>query len=349
MSALARRCTAWVALAVTITLALPGHAQAPRPAPLPDRFEHFLTTVVRASAADRRRLLGGGAITRLLEADPTKFVSVFGAIWIAAPPRRYVEAVQDIEAFERGGSFRVTKRISVPPRPEDFSALRLSAEDVQSLAECKSGDCELKISASAMQIIRARVNFRAPDAHQRAEAVFRERMLDLVTQYRAVGNAALPVYHDAPLPTNVADEFRQMLGGMPAVTSYLPQLRGYLLDYPRGPAPDVSDFLYWQEVIFGLKPTIRISHLAIHEAPQETVVASKMLYASHYFLTALELRVLVADPSRGPGFWFMTVSSSRIDGLSGFTGFFVRRRVRSEVERGVQTMLLGTKKKLEGR
>jgi len=88
--------------------------------------------------------------------------------------------------------------------------------------------------------------------------------------------------------------------------------------------------LYWQETEFGLKPTIRISHLTIRENPEDTVVTSKMLYASHYFWTGLELRVLMPDPSRGPGFWFVTVKRSRSDGLSGFTGMFVRRRVRSE-------------------
>jgi hypothetical protein len=75
----------------------------------------------------------------------------------------------------------------------------------------------------------------------------------------------------------------------------------------------------------GLKPTIRISHLTIREGPDDTMVASKMLYGSHYFWTALELRTLVPDPARGPGFWFVTVSRSRSDGLGGFTGMIVRK------------------------
>jgi hypothetical protein len=58
---------------------------------------------------------------------------------------------------------------------------------------------------------------------------------------------------------------------------------------------------------------MRISHLVIRENAEETVVASKMLYASHYFWTALELRVLVSDPSRGTGFWFVTVNSRRFE------------------------------------
>ncbi len=74
-----------------------------------------------------------------------------------------------------------------------------------------------------------------------------------------------------------------------------------------------------------MKPTIRVSHLTIREGPQETVVASKMLYATHYFWTGLELRVLMPDESRGPGFWFVTVNRSRADGLSGFEWVDVAR------------------------
>jgi hypothetical protein len=50
------------------------------------------------------------------------------------------------------------------------------------------------------------------------------------------------------------------------------------------------------------------------------------------FWAGLEIRALVPDPQRGTGFWFVTVSRCRSDGLSGFTGMFVPRRVRSGQE-----------------
>ena len=98
-----------------------------------------------------------------------------------------------------------------------------------------------------------------------------------------------------------------------------------------------------------MKPTIRVSHLTIRETPQDTVVASKMLYASHYFWTGLELRVLMPDESRGPGFWFVTVNRSRADGLSGLSGSMLRGRVRSEVQGGTDKALRMTKQVLEAR
>lgn len=85
---------------------------------LPSRLEDYLATVVRPTQAERKRLMAGQPITKLLDADPTIEVAVFGAVWVNAPIRRHVEATRDIENFERGKGFRATKRISAPPSNE---------------------------------------------------------------------------------------------------------------------------------------------------------------------------------------------------------------------------------------
>jgi hypothetical protein len=92
---------------------------------------------------------------------------------------------------------------------------------------------------------------------------------------------------------------------------------------------------------------IRISHVAIRETAEDAIIASKLIYASHYFWTGIELRALVPDPPRGNGFWFVTVNRSRSDGLSGFTGRLIRGRVRSEVEKGILAAMRSTKQLLE--
>ena len=140
-----------------------------------------------------------------------------------------------------------------------------------------------------------------------------------------------------------------MVERMPSLSQYLPDLKRYLLNYPEATLPNADSFIYWQEAKFGLKPTIRINHVAIQEGGDAMVVASKLLYASHYFWTALELRVLVPDPSRGAGFWFVSVSRSRSDGLSGFTGHIIRGKVREAARAGQESALLATKKRLEAR
>ncbi len=316
-------------------------------AALPSRLDAYLASNVRLTASERSRLLSGDPVTKLLDSDPSQEVAVFGAVWIQASPSTYVQQVQDIERFEQGGAFRITKRISTPPKAEDFAALALPDDDLDDLRGCRVGDCELKLGANALQTLRAQVDWDKPSAKADATAIFRRFALEYVIGYRDGGNSKLAVYRDKERPTFVANEFSSMIGRMPSLGTYLPDLKRYLLEYPRVTLPDSRDFMYWQETLFGLKPTIRISHLVIQQRPTETVIASKMLYASHYFWTALELRVLLSDPARGPGFWFITVNRSRSDGLSGFAGRVIRGRVRSEVQSGTLAGLTATKTNLE--
>jgi hypothetical protein len=331
----------------TLLVVITAHIAAAQRRSFPTRLDNYLTDTVRLTAADRKRLLDGEPVTRLLDADETKEVAVFGAVWVNAPMHRYVEAITDIEAFERGGGFKMTKRLSTPPRPEDFAAMRLPDEDLDDLRRCRVGDCEVKLSEPALNRFRSEIDWSAPNARAAANTLMQRLAFEYVNKYLEAGNEQLAVYRDNSRPTFVAQEFRTMVDGMPELTTYMPNIRRYLLEYPRVKLPGATSFVYWQETEFGLKPTLRISHLTIRETPSETVVTSKMLYASHYFWTGLELRLLMPDASRGTGFWFVTVNRSRSDGLSGFTGLYVRHRVRSEVENGSLAGLRWAKQRLE--
>ncbi len=335
----------WIAAVVMMAMAATTAAQ--QPAGLPPVLDRYVTDVVRLGASERERLLAGHPVTRLLDADESKEVAVFGAVWIDAPRSAYVARVTDIEAFERGGAFRVTKKISDPPRLEDFDALELPAEDLRALPRCRVGRCDVKLGEAALERFQREVDWNAPNHADTANALMRRIAHEYVTNYLAGGNTRLAVYRDSDRPTFVAGEFESMVNAMPAIASYMPDFRRYLLEYPAVNLPGATSFLYWQETTFGLKPTIRISHLTVRESDTETVVGSKMIYASHYFWTGLELRVLLPDPARGEGFWFVTVNRSRSDGLSGFTGFFVRRRVRSEVQNASLASLQMTRSLLE--
>jgi hypothetical protein len=316
---------------------------------LPAALASFLTEEAHATPSERESLLAGNPLIKLLDADPSKEIAVLGAVWVNAPPGLYVEQVKNIEQFERGGAFHITKRISDSPSADDFSALTISDQDFEDLKDCKIGDCVLKLDEDGVKTLRAEVDWGKPTAKADATALFRRLALKYVNGYREGGNANLGVHRDKDRPTFVANEFRSLIERLPRLGAALPDLTRFLLDYPNATFANSTDFLYWQETQFGLRPTIRISHLMIQERPNQTVVASKMLYASHYFWTALELRVLLRDPARGPGFWLVTINRSRSDGLSGFTGRVIRTRVRSEVEDGTRAALTATKTRLESK
>ena len=313
----------------------------------PAAFEHYLTTAVHLSSSERRTLSSGAPVTKLLDGvDASKEVAVFGAVWINASPTTYVERVKDIENFERGGAFKITKRISDPPKLADFAQLDLPKDDLADLRSCRINDCEVKLGEASLRTLRNEVAWDKPTADAEAVAIFRRFAYEYVLGYREGGNARLAIYRDRDRPTFVANEFRSMIERLPSLWS-MPDLRRFLLDYPNASLTGSTDFLYWQIVQFGLKPTIRINHLVIQNRADSTVIASKMLYASHYFWTALETRTLMPDASRGSGFWFITVNRSRSDGLSGFVGRLIRGRVRNEARKGMLTALRATKASLE--
>ena len=319
------------------------------PNTLPEPLDRFLNSTVRPSAEEREELLAGKPITKLLDADESSEVAVFGAVWIAAPPARYLDAVKDIEHLERGAAFRATKRITIPPSPADFATMTLPDADVDDLEDCRVGDCKVKLSAAAIERLRQEIDWKRPTAREDARAAFRRIAYEYIAGYVQGGNTRLPVYRDKSRPTVVADQFRLLIDRMPAIANGTQGLKRHLLDYPAVTLPAATDVLYWQETAFGLKPTIRISHVVIDDRDNMPVVASKMLYASHYFWTALETRALVPDAARGPGFWFVTVNRSRSDGLTGFIGLFVRGRVRKDVRKGTLAVLTATKTRLEAR
>lgn len=315
---------------------------------LPPRLAEYVSRYVKLTPAEQTQLQNGQPVTRVLDdADPAREVSICGIVWINAPMSRYLDAVRNIEQFERGENFLVTKKISTPPKLEDFAALRLPPDDVSDLRTCKVGSCEIKLSEATLQRIRKEVDWSRPTATADAEQLARRVALDYVNGYLEGGNARLAVYRDSSRPTFVSQELSSMIERMPALTEYLPDLKKYLLEYPRATLPRSESFLYWQEANFGLKPTIRINHLTIAEEPTHVAVVNKMLYATHYFWTALELRVLVPDPKRGQGFWFASVNRSRSDGLSGFVGSLIRGKVRGEAEKGMQSALRNTKLNME--
>jgi hypothetical protein len=333
-------------IALTILSVFTAASVAQSPA-FPQRLDAYLKGTVRLTDAERQALAAGRPVSKLLDADPETEVAIFGVVWVAAPPALYVRAVKDIENFERGESFRVTKKISDPPRLEDFAQFDLPEDDVEDLKTCQVGACEIKLSQAALERLRKTVDWSKPGARAEAERVVRQLAFEYVNAYREGGNARLAVYRDSDRPTFVAHEFQSLIGRMPEMSTYLPDLRRYLLEYPKHTLPGSSSFLYWQEAAFGLKPTIRINHVVITEGNEGVAVASKRLYASHYFWTALELRVLVPDPPRGRGFWFVTVNRSRSDGLSGFSGKMIRGKVRGEAASRMEAVLKVTKTSLE--
>jgi len=142
-----------IAAAVLILSAATVTDSQTTPASFPPLLNSYITTSVRLTRPAREALLAGEPVTSLLDAVPETEVAIFGAVWIDAAPDTCVRLIKDIERFERGGAFRVTKRISDPPQLVDFALLTLPDQDIEALKACRVSDCDIKLSEQALERI----------------------------------------------------------------------------------------------------------------------------------------------------------------------------------------------------
>jgi hypothetical protein len=316
--------------------------------------DDLLRRKMRFSPADLRALGAGEAIVKSLETSVRQELAHFGVVHIQASTERFIQRFRDIERFESGSGIPQIGRFSVLPRPEYLAALTLPTEDVEALRRCRLGDCDVKLSAAAMSQFRNNVDWSSPNAVRQANEVARGMLFALVRQYQMEGNEALGHYDDGDETLQVADEFRALLPSRDLLPAPVPALIAYLDDYPRGRPAGAEDFFYWSVVDFGLKPTLRLIHVTIYpmdDRPRSDVayaIAIKQLYASHYFHSALELRFLVDDGRFGKrGFYLLSITRSRTDGMTGFTGSFLRPIISRRSRNGVHRYLEHVKRQVE--
>lgn len=162
-----------------------------------------------------------------------------------------------IDASQRGGDHLEEAETSVSQplkgrHVEDFDDLEMPPKEIKDLQTCRVGNCTVKLSESAVKELRAAIDWDSPTAIADANTFMQRRAYEFVAGYHEGGNRRLGVYRDSQHLTFVAEQFESMVERLPTLAAHLPDLRRYLLDYPRASLPGASSFLYWQEVDFGL-------------------------------------------------------------------------------------------------
>ncbi len=314
----------------------------------------FLKSYIGFTDADLRTMEQGQVVAKVLETNNKTEVAVFGIVWINGPIDTFVRWQKDIERFEAGDAVQAIKKISNPPELSDFDNLTFPEDDLDALKKCKVGNCPVKIGTEGLTRLQSKVDWSAPDAHKQANRLIRQMFLEHTQEYMRNGDEALGEYRDKKRPTFLEKEFDGLLENSPYLIRYVPELNRFLDDYPNADLPGAEDFFYWSKVKFGLKPTVRLNHVVVYpyevEGRKTVVIGSKMLYASHYFHTALELKVLVRDSTKpdAKGFYLISLNRSRSDGLTGLFGGIVRSKAQSEAQKGVASALNSAREALEG-
>jgi hypothetical protein len=148
---------------------------------------------------------------RTLDTNHAREVATLGIVRIATTSEKYVERLTDIATFKRTEDVLQIGTFSDPPQISDVAALTLDLGDARRLEVCRVDDCDVQISAEAIQQFARTVDWGTADATQRATSVMRQLLVEYVTRYREVGTAALMEYADASPRLNLGREFASLV------------------------------------------------------------------------------------------------------------------------------------------
>jgi hypothetical protein len=313
---------------------------------------HFLTGPLALTRADLASLDAGRVVSRTIPSDHPREVGTLGVVRIAIPPAFYVERLSDIAAFKQDDRILQIGTFSETPRVEDLAGLTLDDADVRRLRGCRVQDCDVQLSAETIERLRREVNWNAPDASARAQAILRQALAVYAQRYRQGGAAADLHYADEREPTPLRPDFLGLIESGDTLWRHFPGLRRHLVEFPRASAPSTKDVLYWsKETVRG--PVVSITHLAIaptaEGSPAEYAIASRQVYATHYFDASLGLTLLLPDrASAAPATWVAYVNRTRIDLFDGLFGSIARRITAGRARTLVAEQLGRLQRRLEG-
>jgi hypothetical protein len=311
----------------------------------------FFREYVHLDEKQIQSIRNGEAVARVLDAPTADQVFVFGGVYVKSTPEKYLAMASDVDALRKLPNYLAIVKFSDPPKLSDLDQLKLEDKDIEELKKCKTGKCEVQLPSEAIDAFNAQVNWNAADAVDQANALARKMVLEMLVNYQQGGNAALGTYRDKSHPAVVADTFRALVSRSEAMPVYLPELRSYLLDYPKAKADHIQSQFYWEKVNFGLKPTVRVVQAVVYRGAAATdpayAVAVKQLYSSHYFESALDLTVCERDQEGRGGFYIVTLKGSQQAGLTGFQGSIVRKVAVDKTRSSLEKALAAMKEKLE--
>ena len=310
----------------------------------------FLRRTIGLTDAQLAEIEAGRVVTRQLPGADKPEVAAFGAVRVAAKKDVYLERLRDVARFRNGPSTIQIGRFDTPPVLANLDGLVLEDGDFDAARKCKVGDCDLKLSRSAVERLQKEMDWKAPDARARATQLMKQMLVEYLAAYHRGGTAEMATYVDDASPLDTPAEFRKVLAASPYLVQYAPALKRYLEEYPKGQLAGVEDVFYWTKDKFGPKPTVAIYHLTIWRDPADAAraaVASKQIYASHYFQAGLDLTALVDAPAPPGGFYIVDLYRARIDPPTGMLSGVLLGKIRGGIEQGVAEGLRTAKQRTE--
>ncbi len=294
----------------------------------------------------------GQTVVTLLPVQDKREVAVCGLVSLQVPAEVFLQSFREAMVQQTNLAILEIGRLSSAPTLDDLRTLTIEDRDLDDMKECIVGDCRLKLSATMIERFHKEVDLQAPDYRIQATKLLKQMLLDYVRDYQARGDVALIEYNDKPKEVHLADEQRGLVSASSYVNDFLPKFPQSQKGFPTSELRLLENAIVWSKINFGLKPVIAINHITIYKRVEETgpqiLIASKQIYANHYFNSSLSLTAFVNIPGANPGSYLFYENRSRADGLEGVFGKMKRGIVEDKAIERLKAILETSKVNLNG-
>jgi hypothetical protein len=304
-----------------------------------------LRSHARFTSDDLQRVSNGEAVARLLDAADDE-VAIGGAVRIRVPASYYSSRFRAIETFKRDNAVLQIGRFRERPASSDLASLQLGRRDIDDLRGCRPGECRIKLDAAGISRFASMQS--TPGTDQQLFAAFTDHLAAYAASYVAGGNHQLIEYRDHDQPRLLLSGLHQIMHRSHDLADAVPAMAHAIGGF-NGSVPDgVDGFVYWSNEMVGPRSVITMTH-ALVAAPAEgvTALASKQIYASHYFTASLGLTLLFESGAASPETLVIYVNRSRVDFFDGLLGGAKRSIVRSRARSATVRILRDLKSRLE--
>jgi hypothetical protein len=316
-------------------------------------FQNILREKAAFDESGFAALEQGQTVVRLLPVQDKREVAVCGLVGVQVPAEVFLQSFRESMVRKVNPAILEIGRLSATPTVDDLRGLTLENSDLDDMKECVVGDCGLKLSAEMIERFHNEVDPQAPDYRTRATLLLKQMLVDYVRDYLAHGDVALIEYNDKEREVRLADEQRSLVSASSYISDVVPRFSQSLKGLSTSELHLVDNAIVWSKVKFGLKPVIALNHVMIYkreaQSGPQVLIASKQIYANHYYNSSLALTAFLTIPGSHPGSYLFYENRSRTDGLEGVFGKFKRGIVENRAVDSLKGILETSRASLNAR
>jgi hypothetical protein len=322
----------------------------------PKNLFQFLKQDMKFSEGELSAVRQGKLITKIINTNAKEEIAIFSITRLDIPRESFLKHYgKDVDLIETSSVLKMGL-IGDPPKLTDIKGLKLDPKDIQAIKDCKVGDCDIKLSSKMMERFQKEIDWSKPDYEERVNELFQEMLIEYIQVYLSGGNKSLIKYDDQRNPVPLSKEFGEILQESPYLYKYVPEFYKYLETFPQGKPSGIKNHIYWAKENIGTKHNVvSVNHVMVY-IPDDPArnpglgMASKQIYADHYFEGALGLTAAVPNPETAtPSMYLAYLNRSLIDALrrGGVLSGTIRKKIQSGLMDSINQRMKTIKEKSE--